>query len=239
MKKEKVSFLIYLSYEEQFEMLSDEELGKLMRAILQYEKSGEIPMLDRPLNLAFSFIKTRLDDDRKKYKEKCEKNRKNGMKGGRPKKDNSNDEKANGLCDDDEKQMDSKKADKDDEEDIEEDIEEENDDVVKEKIKKKAKETFGYLSNEDLEECVLYLENMDSDLIMYALGKTKQAQMPCWNYTKRILDSYKIKNIKSLIELLENENIDESFLPKDIPKFKYDFMKDTKSISSFEELYDN
>lgn len=83
---DKVSFLIYLEYEEQFNLLTDEQLGQLMRAIMRYEKTDEIVELDGMLKMAFSFIKTRLDKDREKYKSKCEKNKQNGARGGRPKK---------------------------------------------------------------------------------------------------------------------------------------------------------
>lgn len=83
---DKMSFLMYLDYEEQFNLLTDEEVGQLMRAIMQYEKTREIPKLDGMSKMAFSFIKTQLDRDREKYNKKCEKNKENGTKGGRPKK---------------------------------------------------------------------------------------------------------------------------------------------------------
>lgn len=83
---DKNSFLIYLDYEEQFDLLTDEQIGQLMRAIMKYEKTKEIPQLDGMLKMAFSFIKTQLDRDRKKYEKKCERNKENGAKGGRPKK---------------------------------------------------------------------------------------------------------------------------------------------------------
>lgn len=83
---DKNSFLIYLDYEEQFDLLTDEQIGQLMRAIIKYEKTKEIPQLDGMLKMAFSFIKTQLDRDREKYEKKCEKNRENAKKGGRPKK---------------------------------------------------------------------------------------------------------------------------------------------------------
>lgn len=85
----KSSFLIYLDYKEQFELLSDEELGRLLRAIMLYEESEEITELDGMLKMAFSFIKTQLDKDRQKYEDKCEKNRENAKRGGRPKKANA------------------------------------------------------------------------------------------------------------------------------------------------------
>lgn len=84
---DKNSFLMYLDYEEQFNLLTDEQVGQLMRAIMQYEKTGNIPELDGMLKIAFSFIKAQLDRDREKYNKKCEKNKENGRRGGRPKKE--------------------------------------------------------------------------------------------------------------------------------------------------------
>lgn len=63
---DKNSFLMYLDYEEQFNLLTDEQIGHLMRAIIKYEKTGEIQKLDGMLKMAFSFIKTQLDRDREK-----------------------------------------------------------------------------------------------------------------------------------------------------------------------------
>ena len=82
----KKSFVIYLDYEEHFNLLSDEELGMLVRTIMEYEKTRKIPQLEGMTKMAFSFIKAQLDRDREKYEKKCQKNRENGAKGGRPKK---------------------------------------------------------------------------------------------------------------------------------------------------------
>ena len=87
---DKNSFLIYIDYEEQFNLLTDEEVGQLMRAIIKYEKTGNMPKLDGMLKMAFSFIKTQLDRDRKKYNKKCEKNKENAKRGSRPKKQKDN-----------------------------------------------------------------------------------------------------------------------------------------------------
>ena len=84
---DKNSFLIYLDYQEQFELLTDEQAGQLIKAIIKYEKTGEITKLEGMIKMAFSFIKTQLDRDREKYNKKCEKNKENGRKGGRPKKE--------------------------------------------------------------------------------------------------------------------------------------------------------
>lgn len=83
---EKASFLMYLDYKEHLNLLSDEQVGQLIRAIYHYEETGEIPQLEGMIKMAFSFIKAQLDRDREKYQAKCEKNRENAKKGGRPKK---------------------------------------------------------------------------------------------------------------------------------------------------------
>ena len=75
--------------------LSYEQFGRLMFG-LRKMNNGEEPDFsdDKILDLAFAFmsLQKELDDD--KYKKKCETNRENGKKGGRPKK---NPEKANGF----------------------------------------------------------------------------------------------------------------------------------------------
>lgn len=82
---DKKSFLMYLDYEEQFALLTDEQLGQLLRAVMEYEKTQIVPELDGIVKMAFSFIKAQLDRDREKYEDRCAKNKENGKKGGRPK----------------------------------------------------------------------------------------------------------------------------------------------------------
>lgn len=78
---DKSSFLIYLDYQEQFDLLTDEEAGRLIKTIIKYEKTGEIPELDGMLKMAFSFIKTQLDRDREKWKEEKQKRSEAGKRG--------------------------------------------------------------------------------------------------------------------------------------------------------------
>lgn len=78
---DKNSFLIYLDYQEQFELLTDEQAGQLIKAIIKYEKTGEIPELDGMIKMAFSFIKTQLDRDREKWQEEKQKRSEAGKRG--------------------------------------------------------------------------------------------------------------------------------------------------------------
>lgn len=78
---EKISFLMYLDYEEQFNLMTDEELGKLIRAIMEYEKTGIEPELNGMVKMAFSFIKAQLDRDRDKWEDTKNKRSEAGKRG--------------------------------------------------------------------------------------------------------------------------------------------------------------
>lgn len=60
---EKASFLMYTEYQDLLEDLSDEELGKLLRAIFEYETSKKEPNFTGLLKMAFNFIKANLTHD--------------------------------------------------------------------------------------------------------------------------------------------------------------------------------
>ena len=82
----KGSFVFYTEYREHLSMLPPEQVGELMFALMDYQETGEVPDLPKgsALAMCFSFIKKRMDKDNSKYEERCERNRSNGKKGGRP-----------------------------------------------------------------------------------------------------------------------------------------------------------
>lgn len=73
----KDSFILYLEQQEIFEMLTDEQAGQLIKNIFTYERTGNMPQMDKMLNLAFIPIMQALDKNRYKYEEKCKKNKEN------------------------------------------------------------------------------------------------------------------------------------------------------------------
>ena len=102
---DKKSFVFYTEYREHLEMLPPEQIGELMLALIDYQETGEVPDLPKgsALAMCFSFIKKRMDKDNIKYEEKCERNKENGKKGGRPAKEpvieetDNNQKKQNGF----------------------------------------------------------------------------------------------------------------------------------------------
>lgn len=89
---EKNSFIVYHKYRDILKDLTNEQVGILFRSIFDYEIDKTLPNLNGELKMAFNFVKTDLDFNSNKYNNICERNRKNGQSGGRPKKE-QNDEK--------------------------------------------------------------------------------------------------------------------------------------------------
>lgn len=80
----KNSFVVYHNYRDVLEDLTDEQVGKLFRAMFDYEIDRVEPQFSGVLNIAFKFIKKDLDINLTKYDNICERNRQNGQKGGAP-----------------------------------------------------------------------------------------------------------------------------------------------------------
>ena len=106
MGEKRDSIVLHIEDFEDIGELRDSEAGKLLKAILAYASSGEIPdKLGVQAKTMFSFIRRHIDRDKAKYDEKCRKRSEAGKRGGRPKKaDNGN---TDGFS---EKQEEAKKA---------------------------------------------------------------------------------------------------------------------------------
>lgn len=76
-KKEKKSLLLYYDYMEQFELLDDSQFRKLIYAMIDYDKTGNEPKLDKLTKIAFISIKQRLARDKQMWEEMCKKNSEN------------------------------------------------------------------------------------------------------------------------------------------------------------------
>lgn len=83
------SFLLYAEYEQYFDLLKAEEQAKLIKALFAVFNGKDTSELEAQMEgatkMAFAFMRTQLENDTKKYQEKCDKLRENGAKGGAPK----------------------------------------------------------------------------------------------------------------------------------------------------------
>lgn len=70
----KESFLLSLEDKPLLDELTNEEAGILIKAIYEYEFTGECPqILDRVVRMVFNQLKDKLDKNREKYVDKCKK----------------------------------------------------------------------------------------------------------------------------------------------------------------------
>lgn len=86
----KNNFLIYTENIDEVEDLSMEQRGVLLTALMYYQADKELPEMDSLTRIVFKFLKKRIDKDNEAYEKTCERNRKNGASGGRPKKTEDN-----------------------------------------------------------------------------------------------------------------------------------------------------
>ena len=79
----KDNFLLKKEHQEIFTALTNEEAGELIKGIFNYVCTGDSG-LKGVLNAVFVPIKKVIDDNEEKYKKICERNKQNGVNGGRP-----------------------------------------------------------------------------------------------------------------------------------------------------------
>lgn len=77
---------LYSSYLESVAPFSEAERGRLLTAMLVYAVRGEEVRLPGNERYLWPTIKSQIDRDAAAYRERCEKNKENGKKGGRPEK---------------------------------------------------------------------------------------------------------------------------------------------------------
>lgn len=74
----KNSFILYNDYEKYFRQLTDSEAASVLFAVFAYSKDKTEPNTLSPMAaMVFSFVRDQIDRDTAKYRQMCEKNRKN------------------------------------------------------------------------------------------------------------------------------------------------------------------
>ena len=107
----KDSFIIHNSFYAPIKGLSDNQLGRLFKALFEYQINGN-NSVEEDISMAFLFFKNQMDIDGEKYQKTIERNKKNGMKGGRP-KESDKPKKTSGLNNNPNNPNEPKKADND------------------------------------------------------------------------------------------------------------------------------
>ena len=215
---DKRSLVVYYDILEQLEDFNDEQVGKIFRAMVEYDKNGTIPNFTGEMKIAFKFIKLSLDKNKEDYLAKCAKNSESARK--RWEKDN-----ANGC---ERIPTDANDADNDTDNDTDNDID--NDLKKKKEIKKENKHKYGkfgwfLLTDAQIEK--LYKDfgkdyiNQVIDILDEQIQSTgNKNKYKDWNLVirKAIRDKWScLKGIKQVSQPQKNNdyvNVDISYIGK-------------------------
>lgn len=212
MKKD--SFILYTEQKAIIDKLTDEQAGKLIKAIYEYVATDKMPQLDSILDLVITPFTTALDRNKEKYEETCKRRALAGAKGGKQKVANV----ANASkC----KQNVANVADNDNEHDNDNDNEYDTAIAVTESdgcadgsqqfdscvdgIVKFYEQNFGTISPFVFETLNGYRCDFTDDIIIYAMQLAVEAGAKTINYIKAILNNWQKANVKSLLDA-QNEN---------------------------------
>lgn len=77
---------LYARYLQTLAPYTDAERGRIMTAMLTYATTGKAPTFEGSERFIWPTIQAQIDRDEQVYQDRCEKNRANGAKGGRPPK---------------------------------------------------------------------------------------------------------------------------------------------------------
>lgn len=193
MKKE--TFIFRTDWIQYFDMLESDDVNKCLHIIKDYVenlKEPSKPNLSDRLLMVWLFIKSQLDKDLTKYDKRCETSKENGKKGGRPKKEKN----LNNL-------KNPEKHDNDYEYDYDNDYDSDNKEVLVVDIYTFIEKNFGRtLTPIEYQEISTW---EDTELTRYAISQAVLNGVCNIKYISRILDSYKTKNIKTILQAKDDE----------------------------------
>ena len=197
----KNSFVIYHNYRDTLEDLTDEQVGKLFRAIFDYEIDKKEPNFNGELKIAFRFIKKDLDLNSDKYESICERNRMNGLKGGRPK----NPKNPNGFSKTQENPEKPKKADNDNEYDNEYENDYDDDYILESKKERKEEINNNIYNNTHTRET--YDEIFEDFGVEPQLKDILIEFIRHCQLNKKMVTNEKLKNIIVRLDMAHNDDV--------------------------------
>lgn len=209
----KNSFILYTEQKAVIDKLTDEQAGKLIKALYEYSTTGIMPQLDSILDLVITPFVTALDRNKEKYEETCKKRALAGAKGGKQKVANAS------KCKQDVPNVADSDSDNDNDSDNDSDSDtaiavEEGDscddgfpqsDSCVDKIVKFYEENIGAITPYEFTLLDSYRADFSDDIIVYALKLQVEAKATSIKYAKAILNNWKKKNITTLLDA-EREN---------------------------------
>ena len=199
---EKKSFMIYLDNEKQVNMLTDEQAGKLFKALFEFAKDGtETDFKDGMTAMIFSFMADSITRDTAKYNAKCEKNKAIALE----REANRRAERERQAQKLEHERVrtytNSTDIDNDKDKDIDKDIDNDNDkDIEKEKEKEKEKDSLAVSRQSSI--TVQNVVNLYNEICV-SLPKIRKLSTPCQQNVEKITSAYTEDEIRETFEKAE------------------------------------
>lgn len=206
------SFILYTEQKEIFESLSDEQAGKLIKQIFNYINTGQEPTLDGMLKVAFIPIRQNLDRNNDKWEDVKKKRSEAGKAGAKKRWDNKDEKKeiakiANAKFDRNEIAKIAVNVN----DNVNVNV---NDNVTTTVVNSKGdscvdglskiiefyNNNIGLITPYGAEVLEDYSKEMPSELIIYAMQISVEANKRNIKYIKAILNNWSNAGIKTLVE---------------------------------------
>lgn len=190
----KDSFILYTEQKEVIDKLSDEQAGKLIKAIYKYVETEKMPELDKLLDIVIIPFKQNLDRNKEKYNKISEIRAKAGAKGGKQKKQKQTKEiNCNDNVNDNVNENDNVNVN---------DNDKVSDSCVDglQKIIDFYNENIGLITPYGVEVLEDYSKDMPTDLIIYAMQISVEANKRTIKYIKAILNNWQKAGIRTLVQ---------------------------------------
>ncbi len=208
----KDSFILYTEQKEVIDKLSDEQAGKLIKAIYKYVETEKMPELDQLLDIVIIPFKQNLDRNKEKYNKISEIRAKAGAKGGKQKKQKQTKEI---NCNDNDNVNVNENVNVNVNENVNVNVND-NDNVSDscgdglQKIIDFYNENIGLITPYGMELLSDYAKEMQTDLIIYAMQISVEANKRTIRYIKAILNNWQKAGIKTLVEAKEENHKQKS-----------------------------
>lgn len=229
----KDTFILYTEQKEVIDKLSNEQAGKLIKAIYEYVETGEMPNLDNVLDLVIIPFKQNLDRNADKYEETKKKRSEAGKLGAEIKKQKQA-KQANAKFANNKQANQAVNVNDNDNVNVNEDVLLEKENKEKEeKLQQRFIECLNSFNINAISECISYLKDLPYEVIESVLEKTSRIKSPNWAYAKKILDDYVIRKIDTMDKVATEKEIIKN---KESPEENFETI-DTSNFT--EEEYAN
>ena len=195
----KDSFILYTEQKAVIDKLTDEQAGKIIKAIYEYVETDKMPKLDSMLDIIIIPFKQNLDRNREKYNKISEIRARAGAKGGKQKKQMQTKEN---KCDDNDNVNVN--------ENVNDNVNENknvNDSCVDglQEVIEFYNNNIGSITPFGLTILSDYTKELNKDIVIYAMQISVEANKRSLSYIKAILNNWSKAGVKTLTDA-KNEN---------------------------------